>query len=295
MRAKHVQAFPTFGVERRGAPVAAFLRIDSKPIRLRCQVDEPDHVVILDPTLIPVIDVTSGLKPGGWVIVNCEHLPDLPGLNSECRIATVDAAAIAAGQGLGARTNPIVNTAILGAVAKFPGIVDLESVIAAIEGKVPAKAEQNMLAAREAYHAIKEVFSSGEAVVEKKKINFSSISEMPEVAVAEGSMMVNKTGSWRYLRPVYREKTGALQKGLPPGNGYSQGHFTDHQRKVRGSLGACCWNQPDARDYRTRLLSLLRKQLYQDSPLTTRSGVPGSGKVPGRQVSGQDIPLFPRP
>ena len=154
---KHVQAFPTFGVERRGAPVAAFLRIDSRPIRLRCQVDEPDHVVILDPTLIPVIDVMSGLKPGGWVVVNCEHLPELPGLNRDCRIATVDAAGIAAGQGLGARTNPIVNTAILGAVAKFPGIVSLESVVAAIEGKVPAKAEQNMLAAREAYHAIKEV------------------------------------------------------------------------------------------------------------------------------------------
>ncbi len=158
---KHVQAFPTFGVERRGAPVAAFLRIDSRPIRLRCQVDEPDHIVILDPTLIPSVDVTSGLKPGGWVIVNCEHLPALPGLNKDCRIATVDAASIAAGQGLGARTNPIVNTAILGAVAKFPGVVDLESVIAAIEGKVPAKAEQNMLAAREAYHAIKEIDLQG--------------------------------------------------------------------------------------------------------------------------------------
>ncbi len=110
---KHVQAFPTFGVERRGAPVAAFLRIDSKPIRLRCQVEEPDHVVILDPTLIPVIDVTSGLKPGGWIIVNCKHLPELPGLDKNCRIAPVDAAIIAVGHGLGARTNPIVNTAIL--------------------------------------------------------------------------------------------------------------------------------------------------------------------------------------
>jgi len=158
---KHVQAFPTFGVERRGAPVAAFLRIDSSPIRLRCQVEEPDHIVILDPTLIPSVDVTSGLKPGGWVIVNCEHLPELPGLNPECRIATVDAAAIAASHGLGARTNPIVNTAILGAVAKFPGIVDLESVVSAIEGKVPAKAEQNMLAAREAYHAIEEIALEG--------------------------------------------------------------------------------------------------------------------------------------
>lgn len=158
---KHVQAFPTFGVERRGAPVAAFLRIDSRPIRIRCQVEEPDHVVILDPTLIPSIDVTSGLKPGGWVVVNCDHLPNLPGLKKECKVATVDAASIAANQGLGARTNPIVNTAILGAVAKFPGIVSLESVIAAIEGRVPAKAEQNMLAAREAYHAIKEIDPQG--------------------------------------------------------------------------------------------------------------------------------------
>lgn len=158
---KHVQAFPTFGVERRGAPVAAFLRIDSRPIRLRCQVEEPDHIVILDPTLIRSVDVTSGLKPGGWVIVNCEHLPELPGLNRECRVATVDAAAIAASHGLGARTNPIVNTAILGAVARFPGIVDLESVVTAIEGKVPAKAEQNMLAAREAYQAIKEIAWEG--------------------------------------------------------------------------------------------------------------------------------------
>jgi len=158
---KHVQAFPTFGVERRGAPVAAFLRIDSRPIRLRCQVEKPDHIVILDPTLIPAIDVTSGLKPGGWVIVNCEHLPPLPGLNPDCRIATVDAAGIAAAQGLGARTNPIVNTAILGAVARYPGIVSLESVVAAIGSRVPAKAEQNMLAAREAYNAIKEIQLKG--------------------------------------------------------------------------------------------------------------------------------------
>lgn len=158
---KHVQAFPTFGVERRGAPVAAFLRIDSKPIRLRCQVEKPDHIVILDPTLIPAVDVTSGLKPGGWVIVNCEHLPRLPELDSRCRIAIVDAASIAVEHGLGARTNPIVNTAILGAIAKFPGMVSLESVTAAIKERVPSKAEQNVLAAQEAYHAIKELQTEG--------------------------------------------------------------------------------------------------------------------------------------
>lgn len=72
---KFVQAFPAFGVERRGAPVTAFLRIDAAPIRLRCQIYQPDHVVILDPTLIPVVDVTAGLKPQGFILINSDRDP----------------------------------------------------------------------------------------------------------------------------------------------------------------------------------------------------------------------------
>lgn len=154
---KFVQAFPAFGIERRGAPVTAFLRISSAPIRLRCQIESPDHVVILDPTLISVVDVTSGLKPGGWIIVNSDDDPEaFPVLATEgWRVATVDAAGIAARLRLGGRTNPIVNTAILGAFAQATNLVTLESVVKAIEEGAPLKPGQNREAAREAYAAVR--------------------------------------------------------------------------------------------------------------------------------------------
>lgn len=150
---KFVQAFPAFGIERRGAPVTAFLRMSSTPIRLRCQIETPDHVVILDPTLIPVVDVTSGLKKGGWIIVNTDHEPHefSAFLSEDWRVATVDASAIAVHHKLGAKTNPIVNTAILGAFAGVTGLVQLESVVTAIEEGVPVKPSQNREAAREAF------------------------------------------------------------------------------------------------------------------------------------------------
>jgi len=153
---KHVQAFPAFGIERRGAPVTAFLRMSSSPIRLRCQIESPDHVVILDPTLIPVVDVTAGLKPGGWIVVNTDHAPSSFAFLAaqRWRVASVDAAAIAIRHQLGGRTNPIVNTAILGAFAYVTGLVKLESIIQAIEEGVPLKPNQNREAAREAFAAV---------------------------------------------------------------------------------------------------------------------------------------------
>jgi 2-oxoacid:acceptor oxidoreductase gamma subunit (pyruvate/2-ketoisovalerate family) len=153
---KFVQAFPAFGIERRGAPVTAFLRMSSSPIRLRCQIENPDHVVILDPTLIPVVDVTAGLKEGGWIIVNSDHEPSAFSSMTErgWRVATVDAADIAARHKLGARTNPIVNTAILGAFASVTELVGLDSVVKAIEEGVPTKPSQNREAAREAFASV---------------------------------------------------------------------------------------------------------------------------------------------
>ena len=62
--------FPAFGVERRGAPIMAFLRIDQQPVQLRTNIYEPDHIVVLDPTLLAAVDVTSGLKRGGWILIN---------------------------------------------------------------------------------------------------------------------------------------------------------------------------------------------------------------------------------
>lgn len=151
-----VQSFPAFGVERRGAPVTAFLRFDDDPIRLRCEITEPDDLIVLDPTLIDAIDVTAGLKPGGTILINTERPPDeYPKLLERFRVATIDASGIAIRHGLGTRTQPIVNTAIVGAFAAEFGLIGLESVQAAIEDEVPAKREANYAAAVEAYGAVR--------------------------------------------------------------------------------------------------------------------------------------------
>ncbi len=160
---KHVQAFPTFGVERRGAPVAAFLRVSSRPIRLRCQIERPDHVIILDPTLIPAVDVIAGLKPAGWILINSENPPRRFARLAQGgrQIATVDASAIAVAQGLGNRTNPIVNTAILGAFAGATHLVDLASVLQALQEWLPGRTEENIRAAREAARRVRTLLLEG--------------------------------------------------------------------------------------------------------------------------------------
>ena len=94
---KSVQSFPAFGVERRGAPVTAFLRVSEGPILLRCEITEPDDCVILDPTLMKAIDVTQGLKPGGSILINTDRPPEAyADLATRFRVALVDASAIAA-------------------------------------------------------------------------------------------------------------------------------------------------------------------------------------------------------
>ena len=147
----HVQAFPEFGVERRGAPVVAFLRIHDNTIYEKSRIYEPDHVVILDPTLLGSVDVTEGLKKGGWVIVNTERKPEDVPIKAGFRVATVDAYAIAARHRLGSKTSPIVNTAILGAVVKILNLCKIDSLTGAVEDQVPVKKKENVQAARESY------------------------------------------------------------------------------------------------------------------------------------------------
>jgi 2-oxoacid:acceptor oxidoreductase gamma subunit (pyruvate/2-ketoisovalerate family) len=150
-----VQSFPAFGVERRGAPVTAFLRVAARPVRLRCEVAAPDDLIVLDPTLVEAIDVTAGLKPGGSILINSAHAPEHYGsLCDRFRVATVDASGIAAAHGIGSRTQPIVNTAILGAFATWSGLVSLEAVCDAILEEVPHRGADNVAAAREAAAAV---------------------------------------------------------------------------------------------------------------------------------------------
>lgn len=151
---RYVQSFPSFGVERRGAPVAAFTRIDERPIRLRCQIYTPNHVMVLDPSLMLVVDVTAGLQEGGWVLINSEQPPAHFPLREGLKVATVDANAIAMKYRLGPRNAPIVNTAILGAFARVTGLVSLDTVAKAVYDAVPAKRDDNVAATREAYETV---------------------------------------------------------------------------------------------------------------------------------------------
>lgn len=145
-----VQAFPSFGAERTGAPVAAFLRADHARITIHSQIYDPDHVIVLDPVLLKATDVTAGLAIGGWLLVNSVRDPLDLALPGRFRVATCDATGIALRHGLGTRTSPIVNTAIAGAFAALTGLVSLDSVLAAIPDVVPIKAEANQAAARDA-------------------------------------------------------------------------------------------------------------------------------------------------
>lgn len=146
-----VQAFPSFGAERTGAPVMAFLRIDEQRINSHYQVYEPDHVIVLDPVLLKTVDVTAGLRAGGWVIVNSPADPSALNIPPVFNVATCDATAVALAHGLGSRTMPIVNTSIAGAFAAATKLVSVASVLAVIPDVVPNEAAANAAAAREAF------------------------------------------------------------------------------------------------------------------------------------------------
>ncbi len=147
---KYAQAFPSFGPERRGAPVRAFNRISSRePIRVRAEIEEPDIVVVLDPGLLRIANVTSGLKDGGLVVVNTVKQPAQ--IKQEFGIggpvATVDAKKIAIAL-LGV---PIVNTTMTGALIKASNIIKLESMNKPIEERFGRLAERNLKAMEKAY------------------------------------------------------------------------------------------------------------------------------------------------
>jgi len=150
---KYAQAFPSFGPERRGAPVQAFNRVDSKePVRIRADITEPDYVVVLDPSLLDKVNVTSGLKKGGYVIVNTRK--SASEIKSEFKIdypvATVNASKIAR-EVLGVN---IVNTTMLGAVIKITNVIDKKSINEPIELRFGKIADRNIKAMETGYEQV---------------------------------------------------------------------------------------------------------------------------------------------
>jgi len=148
-----VQTFPVFGVERRGAPVEAYLRLDDRKIRIRSNVYTPDHVVVQDVRLLKTVDVTRGLKPGGWVLINARCVIE-DSRFAGFRLAVVDATRIAQGLRLGTATQPIINTAMIGAFARMMDAPPLHAIETAIGREIPARQEENIAAARQAYDAV---------------------------------------------------------------------------------------------------------------------------------------------
>lgn len=153
----HVQAFPAFGSERRGAPVTAFLRLDRSFIWVRSEVYQPNGLMILDQSLIGMksANVTAGLQPGGWILINstkdASEFAELKGF----AVTTVDASSIGRRHKLGSPTAPIVNTAMVGAVAELTGIAKPANLAEAIRSAVPVKVEENVAAALEGAQAVR--------------------------------------------------------------------------------------------------------------------------------------------
>jgi pyruvate ferredoxin oxidoreductase gamma subunit len=147
---RYAQAMPSFGPERRGAPVLAFVRISDKtPIKVRAEVQSPDIVVVLDPTLLRIVPVSSGLKNKGIIVVNTKKSPEK--IRHEFGIkslaATVNATEIAK-ETLG---RPITNTTMLGALVRATDIVNIESLIEPLKHRFGPLAQKNIQALERAY------------------------------------------------------------------------------------------------------------------------------------------------
>ncbi len=156
---RHAQAFPSFGSERTGAPVVAFCRMDDKEIRLREPIMQPDALIIQDPTLLHQVDVFSGLKKGGYILINTTRTFDQLGLGEFVKgfapehLLTVGATELAM-KHVG---RPVPNVPLLGAFAALSGLITLDAVLAAIQQKFRgAVAHGNMAAAREAYAIVRQ-------------------------------------------------------------------------------------------------------------------------------------------
>lgn len=149
---KWAVAIPSFGFERRGAPVAAFLRVDDKPIRSLTNIYHPDIIVCIDPTIRRVVNIFAGMAPQGTlVLASGKKLEELDLPATVRRLGVVDAISIA----MEIFKRPITNSIMLGALAKTTGIVTLDSLRRAIEGSDfrDAGLAQNIAAVERGYEA----------------------------------------------------------------------------------------------------------------------------------------------
>lgn len=207
---KYAQAMPSFGPERRGAPVLAFNRVnEKKPILNRAGVVNPDVVVVLDPGLLEILDVTSGMKENGFVIVNSsKKIDEIKKLfNCNCKLGIVDASTIAK-ETLGVN---IVNTTMLGALVKATGLININSLEEPIKERFGGKASNNVQACKRAYEELATTEIKKDNSLKEKEFTVEKLPTWKEilpgaVVINPGSAKEYKTGDWRSLTPVFDYK-----------------------------------------------------------------------------------------
>jgi pyruvate ferredoxin oxidoreductase gamma subunit len=154
LKGSYPYAFPHFGAARMGAPMNAFVRVDSKPVRLRSQIYEPDYVIIVDATLMRGFNCFSGLKENGIAIINEREGMEVPKLKAKQRAFVVPANEIA----IKTIGRPLGNTALLGAFSAATGELEIENILEAVKKRFSGKAgEANALAVKQGYDFIKDL------------------------------------------------------------------------------------------------------------------------------------------
>ncbi len=231
LKGQSVQAFGLYAAERSGAPIQAFCRYSEEPITNRNLIYEPDHVVVLDPTLVGP-PISAGLKSGGWLLINS---PDSAEAFAEQfprnRLASVDATTIARDNKLGTRSVPIVNTALAGAVGRMLGF-PLDEVCAALE-HLGFKG-RNLAAAERAYEEVQLVTQPRDTEPVDEHLPPPDLGRGPSILAGGGAPMPGiKTGNWATEQPH-------RQQMIPPCN-----HICPAGNNVQGFLNALAKDETD--------------------------------------------------
>jgi 2-oxoacid:acceptor oxidoreductase gamma subunit (pyruvate/2-ketoisovalerate family) len=216
LRGRSVQAFGLYAAERSGAPVQAFCRFSRDPITNRNLIYEPDHVVVLDPTLV-ALGITEGLKAGGWILLNSQEPAAVFAEKSpENRIAVVDATSIAREHGLGTRSVPIVNTALAGATARILEI-PLDEMLAALEHL--GFGGGNVGAASDAYEGVVMTEPLREPSATGNGTRPAPTGRGPSfLEGAGGDLPGIKTGNWAHEQPKRQQYVPPCNHVCPAGN-----------------------------------------------------------------------------
>lgn len=213
LRGKYVQAFGVYAAERSGAPLQAYVRVDDEEITNHNQVRAPDHIIVLDRTLIAP-KVLAGLKPGGWLVLNTPEPPEAFAETFAGRsVATIDATGVAVANGLGTRAVPIVNTTMLGAVARALGLTleDVDAALAAVKF-----GGANRISAHQAFE--KAITATLPGVPQQVSAAPPSGPAAGLLDESTGGMPRIQTGSWATQQPDRRQLTPPCNHGCPAGN-----------------------------------------------------------------------------